>query len=210
MFFSSTVSLLSLATLALGQTAATTGATINTPTSLVECQPASLTWSGGSAPYWVSIVRGNSNGKDILFQFPSTQSTSVTWIVNMTAGTNVGLGIRDKSGTLNYSDAVTVQNGTSSDCIGKDNSSDNSSTDVATTTAKGGKTTAAATTKGVSTSANVTTTSSTGTSSSSGTGSSTSMPAAQTSTTTSHSGASAIRVAGGALALVASLFVFVA
>uniref|UniRef100_A0A0W0FXC5 Secreted protein n=1 Tax=Moniliophthora roreri TaxID=221103 RepID=A0A0W0FXC5_MONRR len=107
--------------------------TINTPANLVECQPTLLTWTGGQAPYF--LVRENTETRDLwgastsfsshgenpsgpaIEQFPEQIGTSLTWVVDFPAGTSVGLLLRDSKGATSQSAAVTIQPGSSTDCL---------------------------------------------------------------------------------------------
>ncbi|ESK85806.1 secreted protein [Moniliophthora roreri MCA 2997] len=94
--------------------------TINTPANLVECQPTLLTWTGGQAPYFLSYVLVNVAQRDhgpAIEQFPEQIGTSLTWVVDFPAGTSVGLLLRDSKGATSQSAAVTIQPGSSTDCL---------------------------------------------------------------------------------------------
>jgi hypothetical protein len=101
--------------------AQTPGLTINTPAAVVQCQPALLSWSAdGSNPYSLTIL--SSDLVTILFQFPTTNATSVTWLVDMTAGTRIALRIADSLGQSSESAIFAIQANTASAnataCIG--------------------------------------------------------------------------------------------
>ncbi|KAI3605681.1 secreted protein [Moniliophthora roreri] len=101
--------------------------------NLVECQPTLLTWTGGQAPYF--LVRENTETRDLwgastsfsshgenpsgpaIEQFPEQIGTSLTWVVDFPAGTSVGLLLRDSKGATSQSAAVTIQPGSSTDCL---------------------------------------------------------------------------------------------
>ncbi|KAG7089584.1 hypothetical protein E1B28_011251 [Marasmius oreades] len=99
---------------ALGQ-----GVTMNTPTNLVTCQPVQLTWMGGTAPYFVSIQDGNNPSGAALQQFPPQNGTAVTWTVNIPPNTRLVLLLRDSNGQTSLTAPITVQPGSSTDCVGK-------------------------------------------------------------------------------------------
>ena len=105
---------------------------IETPPSIVQCQPAAIGYSGGQAPYFstlpshpsilqwtsilmweiVSILPGGQSTAAPLQQFPEQASAGVlTWTANIRAGTSITFQIRDSTGTLNYSEQVTIQPG---------------------------------------------------------------------------------------------------
>ncbi|KAG2741009.1 hypothetical protein P692DRAFT_20880446 [Suillus brevipes Sb2] len=85
------------------------GLTINTPANVVECQPILFSWTGGQAPYYLTLVPGMSSragnqwphlraiiftpqqsSGDIFEQiksFPTQTGTSYTWNVDLQANT---------------------------------------------------------------------------------------------------------------------------
>lgn len=160
--------------------------TVNTPTSLVQCQPAALSWTGGQAPYFVSIIPGGQPSATPLESFPQTSETTLTWTVDIPSGTSITVQIRDASGTLNYAQAVTVQAGTSTNCA---NSAASSGGAAASTPAAGAASSAASHASGASSAA-----SSAGSAASSAAGSArtgASSAAASAVSSAAHSGASA-------------------
>jgi hypothetical protein len=97
------------ATLAIAQTTIT----VNTPTTLIECQPAALTWSGGTAPYYPRVTAGG-DVSSTLNTFDTTSATSLTWTVNIASGTSVTIALTDSTGATGASAPVTIQAGSSS------------------------------------------------------------------------------------------------
>ncbi|KAF9267754.1 hypothetical protein L218DRAFT_644904 [Marasmius fiardii PR-910] len=85
--------------------------TMNTPSNLVVCQPVQLTWSGGLAPYFISVQDGNNPSGPALQRFDNENGTSLTWLVNLQAGTSVGFLLRDSNGATSQTASVTVQAG---------------------------------------------------------------------------------------------------
>ncbi|WVQ98769.1 hypothetical protein IAU59_005900 [Kwoniella sp. CBS 9459] len=101
--------------------------TINTPASLIECQPASITWSGGSgSPYYISIIPGGEASAAALENLPNADSSPVTWTVDIAAGTNITVRITDASGAIAYSSPVVIQAGSSTSCLGTNSGSSSS------------------------------------------------------------------------------------
>ncbi|KAG1842017.1 hypothetical protein DFJ58DRAFT_807074 [Suillus subalutaceus] len=90
--------------------------TINTPANVVECQPTLLAWSGGTAPYYLSILPGASPNGVALENLGQQNSTSVTWICNIASGTSLGLTLRDSTGLTAQSAPFTVNPGSSTSC----------------------------------------------------------------------------------------------
>jgi hypothetical protein len=70
----------------LAASAAAQQLTINTPLSVVVCQPLLISWSGGTPPYFLSVLPGNQPTAAALLDFGTQTGTSLTWTVNITAG----------------------------------------------------------------------------------------------------------------------------
>ncbi|ELU40737.1 hypothetical protein AG1IA_05246 [Rhizoctonia solani AG-1 IA] len=77
-----------------GAAAAQSTMTVATPPSVVQCQPVQLSWSGGTAPYFPSIIPGQQAGSPALKEFPSQTGTSLTWTVDLIASTYITLPTR--------------------------------------------------------------------------------------------------------------------
>ncbi|KAG6842309.1 hypothetical protein C0991_010597 [Blastosporella zonata] len=97
------------------------------------------------------ILPGNQPTAQALLSFDQTSATSLTWTVNIAAGTSIGLDIRDSTGTVAQSAAFTVNPGTDSSCVGQNPSSTSSTatagnTSPATTSAAATTTSTSATT----------------------------------------------------------------
>ncbi|KAK8861689.1 hypothetical protein IAR55_002512 [Kwoniella newhampshirensis] len=91
---------------------------INTPASLVECQPASLTFSGGTPPYIIAALPGGQVSAPAIETLSDSLSSSpYTWNVNLPAGTNITLRITDSTGAIGYSSPLAVQAGSSQACL---------------------------------------------------------------------------------------------
>lgn len=97
--------------------AAVLGQQINTPATLTVCQPALLSWSGGSAPYFLSVIPGGQASAAALKDFGSQSDTSETWNVDLPAGTSITLKLTDSTGNTVYSSPITIGAGTSTDCL---------------------------------------------------------------------------------------------
>jgi len=90
---------------------------IETPTSLIECQPAKLMWTGGTAPYYPAVIPGGQPAAAALKTFPQTSDTTITWTVDLAAGQEVTLRITDAQGNINYAQQVPIQAGSSKTCL---------------------------------------------------------------------------------------------
>ncbi|KAK9898680.1 hypothetical protein P389DRAFT_167214 [Cystobasidium minutum MCA 4210] len=100
--------------------------TVNTPASAVQCQPVALSWGDGSAPFYVSIIPGGQPSAAALENIPTQSGTSYTWMVDIDAGTSITVKVVDSTGAVNYSDQVTIQQGTTTDCSASSASSGDS------------------------------------------------------------------------------------
>jgi len=91
--------------------------TINTPVGATQCLPTSVNWAGGNGPYFLAVLPGMDTSATPLKQFPTTSATSFTWTVDIASGTSITLEIRDSTGTINYSSAITVLSSTDASCL---------------------------------------------------------------------------------------------
>ncbi|AAW41559.1 hypothetical protein CNBB2910 [Cryptococcus deneoformans B-3501A] len=97
---------------------------INTPASLIECQPAALSWSGGSStPYYLAVLPGGQVSATALENIDTVDTESYTWTVNLASGTNITIRVTDGSGNIAYSSPVVIQEGSSSSCLTSSSSS---------------------------------------------------------------------------------------
>ncbi|KAF8573942.1 hypothetical protein K439DRAFT_1198637 [Ramaria rubella] len=91
------------------------GLIINTPSSIVECEPTQITFSGGTPPYFISILPGGQISAQAIENLPNQNGgTSTTWIANIAAGTPITFGIKDSTGATNFAAMVTIQPGSTS------------------------------------------------------------------------------------------------
>ncbi|KAJ9122311.1 hypothetical protein QFC22_001732 [Naganishia vaughanmartiniae] len=97
--------------------AAVLGQQISTPPTLTVCQPTLLSWTGGSQPYFLSVIPGGQASAAALKDFGQQTANSYTWTVDLPAGTQITLKLTDSTGNTVYSSPVTIQAGTSTSCI---------------------------------------------------------------------------------------------
>ncbi|CAD6579988.1 MAG: hypothetical protein TREMPRED_002625 [Tremellales sp. Tagirdzhanova-0007] len=110
--FSKILISLALVSTALGQL------TISTPASLVECQPAAITFSGGTGPYILAAIPGGQVSAVALETITSALTASpYTWLVNLASGTNVTLRLTDSTGAIQYSSPEVIQPGSTTSCL---------------------------------------------------------------------------------------------
>ncbi|KAH9178194.1 hypothetical protein EDB89DRAFT_1901770 [Lactarius sanguifluus] len=116
--------------------------TVNTPLNVVVCQPLQISWSGGTAPYFLSVHPGAAPNDPALADFGTQQGTSFIWTaVNFPAGTSLDITLRDSAGLTSQSAPFTVQTSSDTACLTASSSSSSSgsasSTPGSTTTATG-------------------------------------------------------------------------
>ncbi|KAG6827455.1 hypothetical protein H0H92_011723 [Tricholoma furcatifolium] len=102
------------------------------------------------------IEPGNEPSAAALESFSDLTGTSLTWTVNIAAGTSIGLTLTDSTGAIAQSAAFTINPGSNSTCVGQSASTTAASTAGNTTPASS---TGAATTAGATTAAGTTATS---------------------------------------------------
>ncbi|KIM39814.1 hypothetical protein M413DRAFT_446740 [Hebeloma cylindrosporum] len=93
--------------------------TINSLLNVVVCQPSLITWVGGTAPYFLSILPAGQPSANALVDFGQVSGTSVTWLANLGVGTSAFLNLRDSTGALAQSGTFTVLAGSNSSCVGQ-------------------------------------------------------------------------------------------
>ncbi|CAE7106434.1 unnamed protein product [Rhizoctonia solani] len=120
MFKSVVVSLFALASLVVAQA---NDPSINSPASLVQCQPIQLTWTATKEPVWISIIPGGNPGAAPLHDFGQQPSgtKSLTWICDYKSGTSMTFQIRDSTGAVAYSANTNVQPSSDSSCVDPNN-----------------------------------------------------------------------------------------
>jgi len=95
----------------------TGGLMINTPTGVVQCQPAQLSWTGGTAPFFLSFIPAGQPSAPAIKQFPNQNGNSFTWTADLASGSSFSISLKDSSGNQAFSDIVNVQSGPDSSCI---------------------------------------------------------------------------------------------
>ncbi|KAH8104257.1 hypothetical protein DFH11DRAFT_163642 [Phellopilus nigrolimitatus] len=90
---------------------------INTPTNVVQCEPALLTWQGGVSPYFLVVLPGGELSATPLEDLGEKEGTSLSWLVNIAAGTSVGLKLSDSTGAVAQSAPFTIQSSSDASCL---------------------------------------------------------------------------------------------
>jgi len=91
------------------------GLTIDSPQNVVECQPFQFTWSGGTPPYFLSLIP--SAGADPIKQFPQQTGTTFTWTVDLQANTNFIAALKDNTGTQAFAAQASIISGSDTSCL---------------------------------------------------------------------------------------------
>ncbi|KAI9440046.1 hypothetical protein H4582DRAFT_1571495 [Lactarius indigo] len=93
--------------------------TVNTPASVVTCEPLKLTWdaAGSKSPFFLSIFPAGQPGVDALKQFPPQDGNSYTWDkVDLPPNTSFTVGLKDGDGNQAFSAPATVRAGSITNC----------------------------------------------------------------------------------------------
>ncbi|KAF8554634.1 hypothetical protein OG21DRAFT_1496920 [Imleria badia] len=91
--------------------------TVYTP-SFVQCQPSNITWSDtGNSPYGLYIASADDICGVALVYFGDQTSTSLTWTVNLAAGTQVVLYVEDAVENNAWSGTITVGDSNDTSCL---------------------------------------------------------------------------------------------
>jgi len=77
-------------------------------TNVVVCLPSLITWTGGTPPYFLSVLPAGQPSAAALVDLGEQQGDSVTWLVNLGVGTSGFLNLRDNTGALAQSGSFTV------------------------------------------------------------------------------------------------------
>lgn len=106
---------------------------VNTPTSVVQCLPVQLSWSGGQPPYFLSLIPGGQTTATPLQDLGQQTGTTFSWKATLPANTALNVQIRDSVGVLNYSDQFTIQNPPAGITCSPSDTADGTTTDPVTT-----------------------------------------------------------------------------
>lgn len=119
--------------------------TINTPASVVSCEPLKFTWAAedSKGPFFLALFPAGQPGADALKQFPPQDGESYTWDkVDLPPNTSFTVGLKDSNGTQAFSAPATVRAGSNTNCpntaaVGNKEASPNSSSPAAATSSEG-------------------------------------------------------------------------
>ncbi|EPQ52796.1 hypothetical protein GLOTRDRAFT_117502 [Gloeophyllum trabeum ATCC 11539] len=120
---------------ALAIQSATAEFSIDTPT-LTQCQDVQFGWQDtGAGPYNLLVVPGDDPCSDVVADLGDHDGTSMTWKVNLAAGTKVMFSLEDNNGDEAWSGAMTVQGSDDSSCLPQASSSAASSSTASSSAA---------------------------------------------------------------------------
>ncbi|EJF56928.1 hypothetical protein DICSQDRAFT_70448, partial [Dichomitus squalens LYAD-421 SS1] len=88
---------------------------MDAPNPPTQCVPSEFTWSGGIAPYVLTIAPGDSL-PSTWQQYSGLTRDSFIWSTNVPAGTNVNLALKDSTGEV-QNESFTVQSGSDDSCL---------------------------------------------------------------------------------------------
>ncbi|UZJ52599.1 hypothetical protein CBS101457_001919 [Exobasidium rhododendri] len=176
-----------------GFAAAQTTFSVATPSSLVQCQPYLITWTGGVAPYFPRITQPG-NTASIIENFAQTSSMSYSWTVDQAVGQTVTIVIGDSTGaTAASAISPSVAAGSSSSCLTASASSSQASSSTSAASSSSSSSSAAASSS--SSSSRATSSSTTAAAATSSTAAATSSTAAAATSKTSSAAAAATTTA---------------
>ncbi|KAI0078740.1 hypothetical protein K474DRAFT_1659901 [Panus rudis PR-1116 ss-1] len=113
--YSTLVSVALFATIAV--TSVNADLTIATP-ELVQCQPVRVTWSESAAPYDLVLAPVEDPCNKILADLGGDHNhTSLTWTVNVPAGTQAMFSLIDANGEEAWTGAMTVKESNDASCL---------------------------------------------------------------------------------------------
>ncbi|TBU28863.1 hypothetical protein BD311DRAFT_311342 [Dichomitus squalens] len=88
---------------------------MDAPNPPTQCVPSEFTWSGGIAPYVLTIAPGDSL-PSTWPQYSGLTRDSFIWSTNVPAGTDVNLALKDSTGEV-QNESFTVQSGSDDSCL---------------------------------------------------------------------------------------------
>jgi len=85
--------------------------TVNTPAQVVECEPLQITWTGGTGPFFLTILPGNQPTGEAIVNLGEFNGNSVTWLVNINiqSYSSIIINLRDSTGAISQSAPVNIQ-----------------------------------------------------------------------------------------------------
>ncbi|KAF8639414.1 hypothetical protein AX17_001505 [Amanita inopinata Kibby_2008] len=90
---------------------------VNTPASLVQCQPTKITWADGEPPYYLSILPGGQVAAAPLKMFGPQTGNSYTWVADMPPNQPITIALKDSTGDSAYTDQVLIQPSNDQSCM---------------------------------------------------------------------------------------------
>jgi hypothetical protein len=71
---------------------------VATPSSLQQCTPYAITWTGGQAPFIIQITQASNTANILETLATGVTAQTYTWTVNESVGTRVTINIVDSTG----------------------------------------------------------------------------------------------------------------
>ncbi|KAG7531302.1 hypothetical protein FFLO_04480 [Filobasidium floriforme] len=115
MKFAATITALS----AFVASAAAQGIQIAQPPNFVTCQPGRISWTGGEAPFFLSILPGGNTAATPLVDLGQQTSNVYVWNANVQPGQDITVRISDSQGIVQYSSQIPVIAGSDTSCVGQ-------------------------------------------------------------------------------------------
>jgi hypothetical protein len=96
-----------------------TALSIDTP-ALTQCKDVKLNWDSTKGPYNLIVVHADDPCGDPIVDLGDHDGTSLTWKVNIPAGTKVQLSLEDATGEEGWSGKITVAKSNDDSCLSDD------------------------------------------------------------------------------------------
>ncbi|KAI9455988.1 hypothetical protein F5148DRAFT_1225040 [Russula earlei] len=94
--------------------------TVNTPTNVISCTTTQITFTGGTAPYILSVHAGSDPNGAPLQTYSGITGSPFVWTadnVTFATGTSLDITLRDSSGLISQTAPFTIQAGGSTSCL---------------------------------------------------------------------------------------------
>lgn len=75
---------------------------VNLPVSISSCEVVPLSWNGGTGPYLVASVPAADPSGEIFEVIGTFTTLNHIWTVDLPAGTQLYIGVKDSTGTITY------------------------------------------------------------------------------------------------------------
>ncbi|KAI0649628.1 hypothetical protein C8Q79DRAFT_872744, partial [Trametes meyenii] len=96
--------------------------TIDAPSSVAQCIPVTIQWSGGKAPYYLYVEPAVKTPLDLPQTYQNIAGQSFAWTPRYHTGTLVSLAIVDITGASAHSTVFPIMGSTDNTCLGSTHS----------------------------------------------------------------------------------------